>query len=333
MHRSRSLGSLISDAREADPRFYHEKKITGGHVANAIPLYKGYNPGKKSDVEARMQSGLFSMVAKESRDQKAGVMFGRLSKDEKAPYVNKNWFDRMPKEEPEPPKESYRGAPKSYSAELPAAGDFLESKIAKSNERPGRHAPPPHEECGPPSQGAAVCGITSYTGYLPGYKSENSYGSTWTRTRVRSLGAKMEHQEKTRHLSTVDAKHPARSCVRITKEGTAVPEVETDHLPEMVPFSNSYLDVKRGYSSCMFSGTHIDPAGRLPPSGAGKISRQPPRQDTFGRERPLVAGLPPGYAGYTGGKLSENVIGERGCKTHEICRFLTYKNQIRVMQR
>jgi len=333
MHRSQSLGNLVSDTLKGgggeDPRAYPEKRVVGGHVSKAIPMYTGYCQGKKNlDCEANVQSGLFSAVANQSKDIKARTMFGRLSADEKAPYVNKTWFDRMPAEEPEALKESYRGAPKAFAADLVAAGDYRESKIPRSLPKV-----PFHEDCGPQGHGATLCGITNYTGYLPGYKSENSFGSTWQRTRMRSVGAKLDHHDKIRHISTVDARHPAKACVRITKEGTAVQEVETDQLPEMVPFNNSYLDVKRGYSSCMFSGTHIDPAGRMPPSGAGKISRQPPRQDTFGRQRPLVAGLPPGYTGYTGGKLSENVIGERGCKTHEICRFLTYKNQIRNVQR
>lgn len=328
MHKSKSLGSLVADAQDASSKsgaapIFKEPRFVGNHVVTGIPGYKGYQPGKRE-----LEAGTYKSIAREGRAHRADVMYGRLTNDEKAPYLDKSWFDKMPKEILPEPRESFRGNPKAFLSELPAAGDTRESKIPRSKD-----LPPHHEECGPKGRGASVCGITSYTGYLPGYKAENTYGSTWSRTRMRSTGASLEHTRKTRHLSTTDAKHPARSCVRLSKEGTAVPEAETDLFPEMVPFSNSYNDVKRGYSSCMFSGTHIDPAGRLAPSGAGALSRQPARQDAFGRQKPPPPVVPHGYTGCIPGKFAENVIGERICKTNEIAKFLTYKNQIRVVQR
>lgn len=326
MHKSKSLGSLVADAQEsrggAAPIF-KEPRFSGSHVVTGIPGYRGFRPGRNE-----LEAGTYKTMARDCRDSRAGVQYGRLTSDEKAPYVDKCWFDKMRKEILPEPKESFRGNPKAFLSEMPAAGDYRESAIPR-----GQSLPPHHEDCGPQGRGASVCGITSYTGFLPGYKSENVYGSTWGRNRMRSTAASLEQTRKTRQLSTTDARHPARSVVRLTKEGTAVPEAETDLFPEMVPFSNSYNDVKRGFSSCMFSGTHIDPAGRLGPSGAGASSRQPARQDSFGRHRPPPPVKPHGYAGCIPGKFAENVVGERMCKTNEIAKFLTYKNQIRVVQR
>lgn len=312
MHRSRSLG--------APTRLFAEPAATFEHTSKGIPGYRGYIPGRGENC-----AGTFKQMADVSRANRCKAAFSRLEPEERGNnYREATWFERLP------PKETitmpeYRGIDKVAPRGMEPAGDLKEARI-----KSGWKKATDHEDLGPPGHGAAVAGIVNYAGFLPGYRSENVYGHTWGRTRQLSVGAYFDasaDKDLRRRAGLMDAKHPVRDPtqgVRLTKESTAVPDVDADRLREVPLHSNSYQDVRRGFSRCMYGGVDVDPAGRAAPFG---------RQDTFGRKKAPSPEKPHGYTGFVPGKLGQNVVGERICKTNEISKLLSYKNSIRVVQR
>merc|ERR1711972_729525 len=111
----------------------------------------------------------------------------------------------------------------------------------------------------------------------------------------------------------------------LAENGTIVAPGRSASLAEVPIFNPSYQCQHRGWSSCEFTGTHIDPAGRLAPKD---------RQEGFGgKAPPSPRNQIHGYAGYVPGRFSESVVGERQCKTNDISDHLTRKNKMRITQR
>lgn len=310
MQRSRSLGAGAA-------RIFHEPKPVFEHTARAIPGYKGYIPGRTENY-----AGTYKKMTEKSQTGRHQTAFSKLEPEEqrsKAAYLDATWFTRKPKE---PPRER---VPDVRGIDPPAAGDFCESRIPHSSSTPKLSK----QQSDIGGLARPQKGITAFTGFIPGFKSENVYGKTWNRSLQMSADAHLQANadERARCAETKQPRHPARDKVRatlLTKESTVVPEVDADGLREVPLHSNSYQDVRRGYSRCMFAGVDVAPAGRAPPFG---------RQDGFGRRPAPSPEKPHGYTGYVPGKIAQNVVGERICKTNEISKLLTYKNHTRVLQR
>jgi len=161
----------------------------------------------------------------------------------------------------------------------------------------------------------AATGIPGYGGYIPGKAAENVYADTWSKSHERSLGAHFDARRSA----------PKKWCI-VAEGNTLVPAGPGDANKE-IPIKNpSYQDRVRGWSSCEFTGSRVDPAGRLAPRD---------RQDGFGSVQANINPLVPshGYAGWVPGRVGENVVGERQCKTNAVSAHLFNKSRMRITQR
>ncbi|CAE7436610.1 unnamed protein product [Symbiodinium pilosum] len=93
----------------------------------------------------------------------------------------------------------------------------------------------------------------------------------------------------------------------------------------------SHQDHAKGWSGCKVTGKDVLPAGSDAPFG---------RHEAFRMKVPdlslaLHHGVAPihGYKGYIPGRVSENVIGERQCKTIALADHLHRKSRLRITQR
>lgn len=155
--------------------------------------------------------------------------------------------------------------------------------------------------------------IPGFTGHVPGNKAENVFGDGWSKNMESSLAA---------HLLSRSRAPKVRSY--ITKERTFVPALESDNGQELPILNPSYQDHARGWSGCEYTGSKVDPAGRVGPRC---------RQESYRLEAPPPWRAAIGYTGFIPGRIGENIIGERQRATDDISRTLTEKNRVRVLQR
>lgn len=294
---------------ESEPTLLQSRRhLFGTHAAQSIPGYMGHVPGKRIEnfEDAHRTHGV---ACRGSHDHRSVPAFNvRRTELERQ-------LSRTAPLEPQlrrKPERDVRGIGST-------AGDYFHSRI-------------PHflEEKDPPTSGVtaldfqgyahqvpryarAAKGIPGYKGHIPGKHAENLYADTWQKTSELSIGAHVA----ARHAA------PKTHCI-LTEGHTLVNAVPGDCLTEIPMINNSYQDHIRGWSDCEYSGTQIDPAGRLAPNG---------RQEHFGCRPPPLRGKMHGYAGYVPGRTSENVIGERQCKTNHVAELLTNKNRMRITQR
>lgn len=173
--------------------------------------------------------------------------------------------------------------------------------------------------------GSAARGVPGYTGYIPGKHAENVVAEGWSKAHSRSLSS---------HFAA-RAEAPKKWSL-MTEGRTLVAPVSSDTLAE-VPIKNpSYHDIARGWSTCDFTGAHIDPAGRMAPKdrqeGFGAIQPAAPRFSVGNQAATKVVPIH-GYAGWVPGRVGESVVGERQCKTNAISDHLFQKNRMRTTQR
>jgi len=212
----------------------------------------------------------------------------------------------------------------------PAAGDTHHSRVPASNEAKVHHHSAmgltslQHDNLGGAGQlkgyGAASRGIPGYKGYIPGKAAENVFAEGWSKCHERSVNSHFGARSRA-----------PKSWTLMTEGRTSIAPVRADTLEEIPIRNPSYQDHARGWSDCDFTGKDIDPAGRLPPHG---------RQEGFATSAPnleklSLRGMVPihGYGGWVPGRVGENVIGERQCKTNAISGQLWEKTRMRTTQR
>lgn len=295
------------------PRYYGHQNTSDvapfQYATNAIPRYAGYIPGKYSET---VYAGIPQRVNKVCQQERTLNITTQKVRGQSVPA---------------PPPERQRPWDRRGHAS-PFAGDYKESMVAS----------PRRPEATAGAKSAVVGNIPGYGGHIPGHHAENVYGNTWQRTLDNSNRA----HEKTYcgdNRVERDDPFPLRSRKEprgfwdqaqnknrrslITKEGTVIPRVDSDHFREIAPFNPAYNDLARGYSGCPFTGKNIDPAGRNAPVT---------RQEGHKLAPPPTGVRANGYMGFIPGKYSENVIGERERKTNEISSILTSKTRIRTLQ-
>jgi len=298
----------------SEPNLRTRKSLFGGLAASSIPGYQGHCPGKNVDD---VVCGTWRKVNEQCREsRKIPTYDGQSLRCEREAESQ-----RKPSEKRRVPKYDSRGIG------FPPAGDTTHSRIFRSDEYTSLMAPgtcsktwdglvnqSPQGYKGFSTQiagfGKATGNIPGFTGHVPGKIAENLYGDTWSKTCENSVSSHFMARSQA----------PKRTSF-FTKEHTAVPAIDSDFYKEIPLHNRSYIDLKHGFSNCQYTGMQIDPAGRLPPAG---------HQETFGRQRPPQASIVHGYAGYVPGRVSENVHGDRQCKTNEVSTLLTYKNKVRI---
>lgn len=216
----------------------------------------------------------------------------------------------------------------------PAAGDTQHSRIRASNEeKDPTHfhssmglTSMSHEDRGAAEKlrgyGRAARGVPGYCGYVPGKHAENVYADTWSKTHEKSLGAHFGARMKA-----------PKKWGLLSESGTMVHPVASDTLAEQPIFNPSYHDRVRGWNTSHFTGTHIDPAGRLAPRDRQEgYNCQPPPAPNVAVHGYRGAAIH-GYAGWVPGRAGDSVVGERQCKTNAVADHITRKNQMRITQR
>lgn len=306
------------DRAQSQPNLRTRKSPFGTHAVNSIPGYLGHCPGRNhEDVEF----GTWKRVNEANRDfLKVNTYDGQAHRIERQKEAN-----RKPEIKTTGPRYDKRGV--GY----PPAGDTHMSRIAASNEVSQHVAPgnvsqtwdgTPHRSPGDYKEhskqlrgyGNVTGNIPGFTGHIPGRHAENLYGDTWSKTNENSLAAHFMARDNT-----------YRSAPVVTKEHTFVPPAESDFFRDIPLHNKSYNDLHYGFSNCPYTGKNVDPAGRMKPHG---------RTETFGRQP--VPGPPTivhGYSGFVRGRIGENVVGERQCKTNEIALLHSYKNSVRSFQK
>jgi len=301
---SRSEPALIATRRH----------VIGEHIAGGIPGYMGFVPGART--EAAISFGTHTQNIHACRHERS-----RSTYDPQAHAKSRrDEADRLSRSMPAPraPMHDNRGIAH------PFAGDTQHSRIpVQGEERSHLHSnlgltSHAHEDLGGFGKlrgyGSASRGIAGFTGHIPGKLSENVFADGWSKMTERSVAS---------HLRAV-RKGPKEFSL-LSEGGTIVGTMPSDMLAE-VPLRNpSYQSRTRGWSTCEFSGIHVDAAGRPPPhnrtEGYGGVAPPPSKNQIHG------------YAGWVPGRVGESVVGERQCKTNDISDHLFKKNRMRITQR
>ncbi|KAF4714192.1 hypothetical protein FOZ62_032392, partial [Perkinsus olseni] len=141
----------------------------------------------------------------------------------------------------------------------PVAGDYRESRIPKACQLPPL----------PPRKVLSIRdGIPGYMGYVPGKTAENVFGASWTNTLDRSLSAheigEFGSINRPFPMGVYHGKGRLKPGYLFADDNTMVPLVESDGHREIPVHSSSYMHMRRGTSTCPFTGIHVDYAGRSP---------------------------------------------------------------------
>lgn len=163
-----------------------------------------------------------------------------------------------------------------------------------------------------PGYGACARSLPGYGGHVPG--QVECIAATHTKTTENALRAHLQGRCRAPQAFSL-----------LTASGTSLPPTSSDTLGEMPLHNPSYQDRARGWSQCEFTGSRVDPAGRLAPHG---------RQEGFGGEAPLQSvPFAHGYKGFVPGRIGENIVGERECTTSLIATRERQKHRVRTHQR
>lgn len=313
LHHGLADTEVMPDPHNPSNLFTRRRKV-GDHIGGAIPGYQGHVPGAR--IEDTTFGHTFVRQIDAARTERSHPVY-----DHQAIRIHNDIQETRQRGKSQPAR-----APEFDKRGIghPAAGDTFHSRIAvQGEERSHYHSSLgltslAHEDRGSIGKhkgyGSAARGIPGFTGYVPGKVAENVYADTWSKSNERSIGQHFK--------ARISA--PKNWSV-MTEGGTAVAALPADSLAE-VPIRNpSYQDRTRGWSVCAYSGAHIDPAGRACPKdmqeGYGGIS--PPRAKNQIH----------GYAGWVPGRVGENVVGERQCKTNDVSNHLFKKACMRITQR
>ncbi|CAJ1338770.1 unnamed protein product [Effrenium voratum] len=305
----------------SDSRLFNTRRSPiGDHIGGAAPGYAGHVPCARLEGEAVASTfGRSLRISQGVRSQSTcDVQAMRLQREEQ----DRRTRTLVPRSlAPEYDKRGIGYQP---------AGDTQQSRIPDSNEDKRHYHSDmgltslAHENLGGASKlrgrGAAARGVSGYMGFVPGKASENTFAETWSKTQERSLASHLEARAAAPKQFTL-----------LTQGRTSVGPVRSDTIAEMPIWNPSYQDQARGWSDCEVTGKHVLPAGSNAPVGQHEAfnMKVPPL------EHVLRHGVAPilGYKGYIPGKVSENVIGERQCKTVAIADRLHRKARLRITQR
>lgn len=305
---------------QSEPRLLckTQRQSVGNHIGNAVPGYAGHVPGHRIEVTNFGQT--FARDVEASRSSRT-----RHTVDPQALRLTQERAE-MRRTCSVPTVRGPTHDPRGFT--YPAAGDTRHSRVPPSGEEKAHYHSSmgltslAHEGLGGAGHlkgyAKAATGIPGYRGYVPGKAAENVFAEGWSKSHEQSLGA---------HFSARASQ--AKKFSIIAEGGTMVPAHPSDSLKEIPIKSNSYHDRVRGWSNCEFVGTQVDPAGRMAPSG---------RQEGFGAVQAnintMTASAPiHGYAGWVPGRVGENVVGERQCKTNAVSQQLFNKSRMRITQR
>mmetsp|Transcript_85692 Transcript_85692/g.245940 ORF Transcript_85692/g.245940 Transcript_85692/m.245940 type:complete len:325 (+) Transcript_85692:98-1072(+) len=257
------MRSRSTQRSSSEPQLLQTRRhVVRDHIGGAIPGYSGFVPGRRTEVETIACT--FADEVQAGRQTRARQTFDAVALRQGQEDADRRSRSLVPSARQ--PAHDSRG--NGYAA----AGDTLHSRIAVSGEEKA-HC---HSNMGLTSQarenlggagelqgyGRAAKGIPGYGGYVPGKHSENVYAEGWSKSHEKSLGA---------HF-VARMSQPKKFSV-LTEGNTLVPSTSADALRE-IPLKNpAYNDRIRGWSTCEFTGTQVDPAGRLAPRD---------RQDGFG---------------------------------------------------
>lgn len=299
----------------SDPYIHGARRhIFRQEIANAIPNYAGHVPGVRTEEDVSF--GYFGKNVDACRHRRSRATFDH--QDARIKQEDQERFTRSLPTRIEAPEYDKRGV------SHPVAGDTLHSRVPASNEDRVHYQSSlgltslTHEDRGGIGRHrgyqSASRAIAGFTGHIPGKIAENIFSDGWSKTTERSVA---------NHLAAV-RNNPKEHCV-MTQGATVVAPHPADTLGEKPIFNPSYQDRIRGWSNCEFTGKHVEAAGRLAPKD---------RQEGFqGVSPPPSKGRIHGYAGWVPGRVGENVVGERQCKTNDIANHLFKKQRMRVTQR
>ncbi|CAD7948859.1 unnamed protein product [Amoebophrya sp. A25] len=309
------------------------------HTIKAIPGYRGYLPGVKSET---IGENIFSNVVYESQHATKRLGHSQSAQLYDRDQARAAQAGLLSIRVPEPTREQIlktldnkRGDEDRVAGFAAAAGDYRESRVPDSYE--SYYEEPPLD-----NTLKAKTNIVGYGGHVPGREAENVHGNTWTRTNLNATSAfhrtfrGRNRNERSDPWAVTKGKsrlHPRGAYdmeqnrnqkFLYTKERTAVGRVETDTQEEVPLYNNSYNDMRRGWSLDPFVGKQIDAAGRQEPFTM---------QESYGCVRPFKALRAPGYTGFVPGKIGENIVAERQTMTDHIAVHRTNKNKSEKLQR
>ncbi|KAF4671113.1 hypothetical protein FOL46_000423 [Perkinsus olseni] len=214
----------------------------------------------------------------------------------------------------------------------PVAGDYRESRIPKACQLPPLR---------PRKVLSIRDGIPGYMGYVPGRTAENVFGraikgpitleipmghsddflgvrrsdrASWTNTLDRSLSAheigEFGSINRPYPMGVYHGKGRLKPGYLFADDNTMVgrlaplkvPLVESDGHREIPVHSSSYMHMRRGTSTCPFTGIHVDYAGRSP------------GQEGYGLQQPAIGMHIPRYTGFARGVYGENIYGLRNSR-------------------
>mmetsp|Transcript_44915 Transcript_44915/g.143892 ORF Transcript_44915/g.143892 Transcript_44915/m.143892 type:complete len:314 (-) Transcript_44915:122-1063(-) len=313
------MRSRSTQRSSSEPQLLQTRRhVVRDHIGGAIPGYSGFVPGRRTEVETIACT--FADEVQAGRQTRARQTFDAVALRQGQEDADRRSRSLVPSAR----QPAYDSRGNGYAA----AGDTLHSRIAVSGEEKAHcHSnmgltSQAHENLGGAGElrgyGRAAKGIPGYGGYVPGKHSENVYAEGWSKSHEKSLGA---------HF-VARMSQPKKFSV-LTEGNTLVPSTSADALRE-IPLKNpAYNDRISGWSTCEFTGTQVDPAGRLAPRD---------RQDGFGGVQANINTMTAsaaihGYAGWVPGRVGENVVGERQCKTNAVASHLFNKNRMRITQR
>jgi len=307
--RGAAMQRSASDAQLLQTR----RHVIGECIGGAIPGYAGHVPGQR--IEAAHVAGTFARSVEVGRSLRSRPTF-----DAQALRLAREDEDRRARSAAPAARAPLHG---DHSWGYSAAGDVRSRVPASGEEKAVAHSSmgltsAAYENLGGARQrgfGSVARGIPGFAGHVPGKAGENVFAETWSKCNERSLA---------RHLA---ARGEAPRSWSLSTEGrTLVAPGPAEMLAE-VPIKNpSYQDTASGWSTCDFTGAHVEAAGRMAPRD---------RQEAFGGRPPKLSTSGPihGYAGWVPGRMGENVIGERQSKTNAVSGHLFRKNCMRNTQR
>jgi len=284
--------------------FHFQNQMPFRYAREAIPRYGGYKPTHYSE---HVYGGMLHRHAALKPSERPHALTTHevinLKRNASVPSQSTKPWDRR-------------------NIQIPPAGDYKESTIASPRRKEGTTD----------AKNFAKGNIPGYTGYVPGKVAENMYGETWTRSlyaadkgyRKTHVGSnRLERDDVMPDKSRLiprgmwDMAQNKNKRHLLTHDGTVIAKMDCDQMKERPIFNPSYQDLVNGWSSCPYTGKHIDPAGRAEPTR---------KQEGFEQVRPLASDPKRGVFG------RKEIFGERKIKANEICHLQQQKNRVNILQ-